>query len=327
MKVEHVAGIGFATGRAAQVERELAVRPRLLGEVVVAAQGFLALLHEVLAHRAAGIRRDEVQRCGVRRGGRDDDRVVHRAALLERRGGTRDGGCVLADRDVDADEVLALLVDDRVEQDCGFASEAVADDQLALAATDRDHGVDRFDARLHGAVNTLAGDDARGDPLDRHRLGRLDWTLAVQRLTERIHHPADQLLPPRYLEQAAGGAYLIALMKVAVIAKDDGAHLVFLEVQRQAIGIVRKLEQLASHRVLEAIDLGDAVAGGDDPANIGRNQAGVEVLQAFPDDFGDLFRADTHLVLPPRMRPPAGGATAATWWQRWRRSGGRRTGA
>src|SRR5260370_26349887 len=46
-------------------------------------------------------------------------------------------------RDIDTDEVLALLVDDRVEQDGRLSGEPVADDQLALAAADRDHRVDR----------------------------------------------------------------------------------------------------------------------------------------------------------------------------------------
>ena len=285
VQVEHVARIRLAARRAAQVERQLAVRPRLLGEVVVATKGFLALLHEVLAHRAAGVRGDEVQRCGIGSRGGDDDRKIHRAVLLERRGRPRDRGCVLSDRDVDADEVFALLVDDRVEKNCGLTREAVADDQLALTAPDRDHRVDRFDAGLHRAVHSLAGDDAGGDPLDRHGLGGLDRPLAVKRLAERVDHAADQLLSYRHLEQAPGRAYLVPLVKVTVIAKDDGAHLVFLEVQRKAIGLVRKLQELAGHRVLEAVDLGDAVAGGHDPSDIGGDQAGIEILQPFPDDL------------------------------------------
>ena len=71
-------------------------------------------------------------------------------------------GLLLADRDVDAVErpivrvagrfgrpVEARLADDRVDADGGLAGRAVADDQLALAAADRDHRVDRHDAGLH----------------------------------------------------------------------------------------------------------------------------------------------------------------------------------
>jgi hypothetical protein len=47
---------------------------------------------------------------------------------------------------------LSLLVDDRVDRDGGLAGLAVADDELALAAADRDHGVDGLDAGLHRLV-------------------------------------------------------------------------------------------------------------------------------------------------------------------------------
>ena len=82
----------------------------------------------------------------------------------------RDGRRLLADRDVDADDALALLVDDRVDGDGGLAGAAVADDQLALAAADRDHRVDRLDARLQRLLHRLADDDARRLALDLARV-------------------------------------------------------------------------------------------------------------------------------------------------------------
>ena len=67
-----------------------------------------------------------------------------------------DRGALLADRHVDAADLLLrvaglpvrLLVDDGVDADRGLAGLAVTDDQLALAAADRGHGVDRLDAGL-----------------------------------------------------------------------------------------------------------------------------------------------------------------------------------
>ena len=73
----------------------------------------------------------------------------------------------LADRDVDGDEVRVLVVDDRVDRDRRLAGLAVADDQLALAAADRDHRVDRLEAGLHRLLHRLALDDAGGLELGR----------------------------------------------------------------------------------------------------------------------------------------------------------------
>ena len=70
--------------------------------------------------------------------------------------GARDGRPLLADGDVDADQVLALLVDDGVDGDGRLAGLPVADDQLALTAADRDHRVDGLDAGLDRRVHVLA---------------------------------------------------------------------------------------------------------------------------------------------------------------------------
>ena len=60
----------------------------------------------------------------------------------------RYGRFLLADGNVDADNILALLVDDSVERDRGLTGLAVADDKLTLAAADRNKRVDSLQAGL-----------------------------------------------------------------------------------------------------------------------------------------------------------------------------------
>ncbi len=61
-EVEHVARIGFAARRAAQQQRHLAVGDGLLGQVVIDDHGVHAVVAEILAHGAAGERREELHR-------------------------------------------------------------------------------------------------------------------------------------------------------------------------------------------------------------------------------------------------------------------------
>ena len=84
----------------------------------------------------------------------------------------RDGRILLADRDVNADDASALLIDDRVDRDRGLAGPTIANDQLALAAADRDHGVDRLDTSLEGLLHRLPDDDSRSL---RSRLSGYAW--------------------------------------------------------------------------------------------------------------------------------------------------------
>ena len=110
MQVEDVAGIGLAAGRAAEQQRHLAVGDGLLGEVVVDDQRVHAVVAEVLGHGAGGVGREVLHRRRLGGGGGDDDRVVDRAGLLELLDQLGDGRALLADGDVDAVELLALVV-------------------------------------------------------------------------------------------------------------------------------------------------------------------------------------------------------------------------
>src|SRR5205823_11083191 len=145
-------------------------------------------------HRAAGVRREELQRRRLRRGRGDDDGIFHRAILLERADDLRYGRTLLPDGDVNAVELFALLarcvdillVDEGVERDGGLAGLAVADDQLALAAADRDQSIERLEAGLHRLVHRFARDDARRFHFDAAALGGFDRTLAVDWIAERV---------------------------------------------------------------------------------------------------------------------------------------------
>src|SRR5262245_44389387 len=168
MQIEDVAGIGFASGRAAQQQRNLAVGRGVLRQIVVYAKHRPAAIHEIFADGAAGVRRQVLHRRRLRGRGGDDDRVAHRVVLFESRLHLRHGRSLLSDGHVNADHVLALLVDDRVERDGGFTGLAVADDQFSLAATYRDHRVNRLETRLKRLFHSLAVNDTGRDALDRH---------------------------------------------------------------------------------------------------------------------------------------------------------------
>src|SRR3546814_6816501 len=114
------------------------------------------------SHGDARVRGEILERSGFRSGRGDDDRIFHRAIFFELLHDLRDGRALLADGDVDAVELLALivarvdalLVDEGVDGYGGLAGLAVADDQLALAAADGDQGVDGLEAGLRSEEHT-----------------------------------------------------------------------------------------------------------------------------------------------------------------------------
>ena len=159
--------------------------------------------------------------------------------------------------------------------DGGLAGLAVADDQLALAAADRDERVDRLDAGLDRRVDRLADDDARGDALDRAGRRRDDRALVVERATERVDDAAEQRRADRDLDDAAGRLDRVAFLDRVGVAEDDRADRLLLEVEGHAHHPARELEQLGRQRAGQPVDLGDAVADlddGPDAARLGRRR-------------------------------------------------------
>src|SRR5690606_34319264 len=304
VQVEHVARVGFAARRTAQQQRHLTIGDRLLGQVVVDDQGVHAVVAEPLAHGAAGERGQELQRGRLGGRGGDHDGVLQRAALLERLDDLGHGRALLTDGDVDAVELGALvvrgvdrlLVQDGVDGDRRLADLTVANDQLALAAADRDQGVDRLQAGLHRLMHRLAGDDAGG--LDVHATtlgGAGDRALAVDRLAQRVDHAAQQALADRHVHDLAQAADLVTLGDLGVGAEDHGPDVVALEVQGHALHPgLGELDHLAGLNLVQAVDAGDAVADRQHLADVGNVRLDAEAGDLGLEDGRNLGGADVH---------------------------------
>ena len=301
MEIEHVAGIGFASRRAAQQQRHLAIRHRLLGQVVIDDQRVLAAVAEVLAHGAARIGRHVLHGGGFGGRGGHDDGVIHGAVLLQFAHHLGDRGTLLADGDVDADHVAPLLVDDGVDGNGGLAGLAVTDDQLALAAPDRHHRVNRLEAGLHRLVNGLTLHDSGGLDLDLAELVGIDRTLAVNRLADGVNHAADQGIADRDLDDPAGPLDGVPFLDLGKFSQDGGADVVFFQVEHHSGYAAREFQQFAGHGAGQAVDTGDAVTDGDDCAGFGDFDFFAIFLDLLFDDLADLFRSDFHRTVSPLL--------------------------
>src|SRR6185312_6587213 len=140
---------------------------------------------------------------------------------------------LLPDGDVDAVELLALLarlvdvllVDEGVERHGGLAGLAVADDQLALAAADRDEGIEGLEAGLDRLVHRFARDDARRLDLDPAALGGLDRALTVDWVAQRVDDAAEQRLADGNIDDGPGALDRRAFGNLGVRAEDDDADI------------------------------------------------------------------------------------------------------
>lgn len=110
MQVEHITGIGLTTWGTTQQQRHLTVGNSLLGQIIVDDQGVLALVTEVFTHGTARVGSQILQGSGIGGGGRDDDRVTHGTGVGQTLHNLGDGGTLLANSDVDAEQFLGLIL-------------------------------------------------------------------------------------------------------------------------------------------------------------------------------------------------------------------------
>src|SRR3989344_2497554 len=194
MHIENIPRISLPARWTPQDERDLPISHRVFGKIIVDDKHILALIHKILAHRTSGIRRDKRQRRRVRCPGYHYRRIFHRPRFAQFGHNARHLGFFLPGGYIDTDDILALLVDDGIDSDSCFSRLAIADDEFALSAADRDEGIDGLDAGLYRLIDRLAGNDAPGDFLYRVKCRCVDFSLAIDRHTERRKDAADDIL-------------------------------------------------------------------------------------------------------------------------------------
>ena len=139
VQVENIAGICFASRRTTNQQRQSTVGNRMFGKVIIDNKHMLTLIHKVFAHGAAGIRRNILQGRKLRSCGAHYSGVSHGSVFLEvfnQRGHSR---TLLANSNIDAKDIFAFLVDDRIRSNHSLTGLAVADNQLTLAAANGNH--------------------------------------------------------------------------------------------------------------------------------------------------------------------------------------------
>ena len=183
MQVKYVAGVGFAAWRTAQQQGHLAVRLRVLGQIVIHNQHVFALPHKIFTDSAAGVRRDIQQGSRVGRGGRYHNGIIHSAVIGQRFDYLGYRTLFLAHGYINTNAAFrfrnVLLVDDSIYRNSRFTGLAVADNQFALAFTYRHERVNGFQARLQRLFDRLAVNNTGGYNVQRHIFNAFNGAFAV----------------------------------------------------------------------------------------------------------------------------------------------------
>ena len=118
-----------------------------------------------------------------------------------------DRGRLLTDRDVDADDVTCLLIDDAIDGNCRLTDGAVPDDQLSLAAPQGKHGIEDEQAGLDRFAVTKSRSMIAGAGRSTGFVAfGIDCSTTVNWAAQRIDGATEQGWPYRDAYHLAGAA-------------------------------------------------------------------------------------------------------------------------
>ena len=140
-----------------------------------------------------------------------------------------------------------------------FADLAVTDDQLALAAPYRRHGVNGLQSGVAGFMHALAGNNARGHQFNAPGFFGIDGALAIYGFAGPRYHTPQNCVTYRHLGDAAGSLDDITFLDVNILAHNGHADVVFFKVEHQPKDVARKLDELEGHHLFQTVHACDAV--------------------------------------------------------------------
>ncbi len=155
----------------------------MLTQIIVNNQGVLAIITEIFAHGRARVGGKILQAGRVAGARGNNDGLVHDALALEPLDDTGDFAELLADSHVNVNDAggLTVLVDHGVDGHGCFARLAVANNQLALAAADRHHGVNGQQSGHQRLMHAFAIQHARSGAFHQADVPGVDRAFIVQR--------------------------------------------------------------------------------------------------------------------------------------------------
>ena len=297
MKVEYVSRICLASGRSAQNEGDLAIGYRLLGQVVIYYQGMASCVPEILPDCRTG-KRSIVPQCSRVGCSRSYHyRIVHRALFLEGADYIRYRRALLAYCHIYAEDrfpclIGRTLVDDRVKGYGCLSCLTVTDDELSLAPAYRNHRIYCLESSLQRLGHRLTEDHPGSLPFKRH-LHKIasDGTLAVERLSKRVHHTAYHAFRHIYGSYPACPSDRHPFLYPVSGSQQDSTHIVLLQVHHHCLHPIVELQQFSCLRIPESVYPHHSVTHLQHLADFLQMKVVTDAFELVQKHLGNLSRA------------------------------------
>src|SRR5574340_1414722 len=216
----------------------------MMRKVVIDDQYVAPLLHKVFSNTGRRIGCDVNEPRWIVAFRYHHDGITHRAFFTKSGDCRGNAGGMLADGTINADDIFTPLIQYRVERNRGFACLPVTQNQLPLTSADRNQRIDGLDPSLQWYCDRRTIQDIGGGAFDRQPLHGGDRCFAIQRVPQWINHPSDQFIAHRYIHDMFSAFYLVTGVQTRIVPKQNHADFIFIEIERNPVGITGEFEHL-----------------------------------------------------------------------------------
>ena len=230
----------------------------------------------------------------------NDDGIVHGTLFLQGLHQTCNRRSLLTHSHIDTEYRLSCLVcrtlvEYSVDSNCCLSCLTVADDQLTLSASDRNHGIDRLETGLQRFGHRLTENHARSLSLKRHLTKvSLNPSPAVQRLAKGVDHTADHTLADMQRSDPACAPYGHSLLNLIGRSQQHCSDIIFLKIHDYSLDAILELQEFAGLRLLKSMNPDHAVTHLQDCTDLLETRIGIDTLQLCQQHF--RYFTGTYLI-------------------------------
>ena len=153
-----------------------------------------------------------------------------------------------------------FLIDDRVDRNCRLSCLAIANDQLALATSERDHRVDHGQPGQHRFGHQIPLDNPGRRPFDRIAPLECNGRATIERSSDWRYDAPKQSITDGHASDLAGAANLAACGNSLARRQEHDPGAFVVDGHGQAERTVREAQEFVKPRVRQTADMGNTVA-------------------------------------------------------------------
>lgn len=160
--------------------------------------------------------------------------------------------------------MVLLLIEDSVDGDSSLSGLSISNDEFSLSSSDGHQTVDGLQSSLHGFVDGLSGDNARGLNFNSISILTLDGSSTIDGVSEGVEYTSQHFFSDGNVHNSSSSSYYITFLNFSIVSEDDDTDIVGFQVEGHTSDTRGELHHFSGLHLLETENTGDTIPDRND---------------------------------------------------------------